>query len=211
MSVQQSKNPAGCSAACGGFSSDGGSGARSASSASIWARACSAEAAWSCARCGVTSRTASTRVGEPLWPKRWSYPYTSSTRSSALHDVIVSPPPPDRGSAGGAATDTSDGVGSSHTSSASSVARVTRSPGSIAIAFVSWGTSRNAATSGGTCHVSESVDFRPQRIRSKPSLRSASASVREVPSVSATAKTRSERRIARLAPSASASRSAASA
>lgn len=47
--------------------------------------AASGEPAISPRRSGVASFTARTRVGEPVCPKRFSYSWTSSTRSAAVH------------------------------------------------------------------------------------------------------------------------------
>ena len=149
-------------------------------------------------------RTASTRVGDPGWPKRRSFSVRSSTRSAAVQ------------------TSTRPAAGSTSCSSlradrddcrqlrldlllaAVDLARYAqrgRRRGSRESALTTCGQARNAATSGGTCQVSESTVLRPVSARSTPpSLRRASASVRDVPRVSATAKTRSLRWIARSAP-----------
>ena len=75
-----------------GLSQDVSGGGRSARSASIAARASPASVWKRPARSGVTSRTASTRVGEPVWPKRLSSSRTSSTRSLAVHVSIGAVP-----------------------------------------------------------------------------------------------------------------------
>ena len=67
-----------------GFSqADVGGPPASARSSRTRAAACSGDEARSPRRSGVTSLTARTRVGEPVWPKRRSYSSTSSTRSVA--------------------------------------------------------------------------------------------------------------------------------
>src|SRR5205823_1439345 len=111
-------------------------------------------------------------------------------------------------------TDTTAGSGTSTVSSPSSVSRRTcmRSLSSASpVEFVTCGRPRNAAASGGTCQVSASSVLSPQRTSSQPSFSIAIASVREVPIVSASAKTRSERWMQRSAPRARHSRSASSA
>ena len=166
------------------------------------------------ARSGVTSRTARTRVGDPVWPKRLSFSATSSTRSAAVQ-TSMRPSPGSTSISSARATETTAGSSTVIVSSRSSVSRRIRSrpsASSTSSALVTCGRSRWAATSGGTCQVSESTVLRPVRTRSTPpSFSSASPMVRDVPRVSATAKTRSDRWIARSAPSASVSRSASSA
>ena len=161
----------------------------------------SARSAW---RSGVASLTARTRVGEPVCPKRGSSSSTSPTRSAAVH-VSIRPVGSIASTSRFAGqmpslipsvTETTAGRSSSYVSKPSSVSRRPRSPPSAASSrstLVSWPQPRNAAVSAGTCQVSESTVLRPQRTRSAPSFSTASASVREVPIVSATAKTLSFR------------------
>ena len=210
-SVQQSYRAGdGCSPRRSGWSHDDGSTARSGSRARIRAAASSSVEYRSPARSGVTSRTASTRVGEPGWPNRLSYSRRSSTRSRAVQTSICPSASPVASCA--LASDTTAGSEVSHFSKPSSVTRVARMVfpvSSVSTTLVRCWRSRNAATSGGTCHVSESVVLRPQTTRStSPSFSIAIASVRDVPSVSATAKTRSERWMQRSAPRARHARSA---
>ena len=73
------------------------------------------------ARSGVTSRTASTRVGEPVWPKRLSFGRRSSTRSCAVQTSTprrVLATRPSLGAGGGSmrATETSAGGATSYSS-----------------------------------------------------------------------------------------------
>ena len=180
----------------------------------LFAAASSALATLIPARSGRESRTASTRVGDPVCPKRLSYSKTcrrdrSPARPRSGRLRCRSSP-----ARAGGRRRRRPARSASYTSSPKSVCRVSRSVSperSTAATFVTCGQPRNAATWDGTCQVSESSALRPHRTRSAPSFSIASASVREVPSVSATANTRSERWIARSAPSASASRSASSA
>src|SRR5262249_11818300 len=112
------------------------------------------------------------------------------------------------------AIETTAGSGSPTASSPSSVSRRTRSRPSSSVsstALVACGHPRNAATSGGTCQVSEASVLPPQRTGAQPPFSIALTIVREGPSVSATAKARSERWMQRSAPRRMHSRSASSA